>query len=87
MGGRSVEHEVSVITGIQVMENMDRDKYDIIPIYIDKDGKWFTGNSLMEFENFKESNLDDLQEVILSPKTNDYNLYSHPENIGLFKKR
>ncbi len=86
-GGRSVEHEVSVITGIQVMENMDRDKYDIIPIYIDKDGKWFTGNSLMEFENFKESNLDDLQEVILSPKTNDYNLYSHPENIGLFKKK
>ena len=42
-GGRSVEHEVSVITGIQVIENIDKNKYDVIPIYIDKKGKWFTG--------------------------------------------
>ncbi|MCF6460950.1 D-alanine--D-alanine ligase family protein [Clostridium sp. Cult3] len=86
-GGRSVEHEVSVITGLQVMENIDKDKYHVIPIYIDKEGKWFTGDSLMKFENFKDSNLDDLQEVVLTPKTNDHNLYSHPENIGLFKKK
>lgn len=67
-GGRSVEHEVSVITGLQVMENIDKDKYHVIPIYIDKEGKWFTGDSLMKFENFKDSNLDDLQEVVLTPK-------------------
>lgn len=86
-GGRSVEHEVSVITGLQVIENMDRDKYHIIPIYINKKGKWFTGESLMEFKNFKENKLDDIQEVILTPITNDHNLYNHPENIGLFKKK
>ena len=38
-GGRSVEHEVSVITGAQVMENIDKEKYDVVPIYIDKEGK------------------------------------------------
>lgn len=86
-GGRSVEHEVSVITGLQVIENMDRDKYHIIPIYINKKGKWFTGESLMEFKNFKENKLDDIHEVILTPITNDHNLYNHPENIGLFKKK
>ena len=35
-GGRSVEHEVSVITGLQVIENINKDKYVVIPIYIDK---------------------------------------------------
>ena len=33
-GCRSVEHEVSIITAIQAIENMDKEKYDIIPIYI-----------------------------------------------------
>jgi D-alanine-D-alanine ligase len=86
-GGRSVEHEVSVITGAQVMENIDKEKYDVVPIYIDKEGKWFTGDSLKEFENFKNSNLNDLQEIVLSANTNDHNLYLHPESIGLFKKK
>jgi len=38
-GGRSVEHEVSIITGMQIIENMDRTKYNIIPIYVNKEGK------------------------------------------------
>ncbi len=86
-GGRSVEHEVSVITGMQIIENIDKEKYDIVPIYIDKEGKWFTGDSLREFINFKDSNLNDLQEIVLSENTDDHNLYLHPENIGLFKKK
>ncbi|HSH36041.1 D-alanine--D-alanine ligase family protein [Schnuerera sp.] len=86
-GGRSVEHEVSVITGLQVMENIDKNKYDIIPIYINKEGKWCTGNSLMKFENFKNNNLNDLQEITLSLNANDHNLYLHPNNIGLFRKK
>lgn len=86
-GGRSVEHEVSVITGLQVIENIDRDKYHVIPIYVDKEGKWFTGDSLLKFENFKNDNLKDLQEVILSLNPNDHNLYLHPNSIGLFRKK
>ena len=33
-GGKTVEHEVSIITAIQAMNNIDTDKYDITPIYI-----------------------------------------------------
>ena len=36
-GGESVEHEVSIITALQVIENMNKEKYEIIPIYIAKD--------------------------------------------------
>ena len=86
-GGRSVEHEVSVITGMQIVENIDRDKYKPIPIYIDKNGKWFTGESLKEFKNFKDNNLNDLQEVMFSANAGDHNLYLHPESIGLLGRR
>ncbi|MEW6102977.1 MAG: D-alanine--D-alanine ligase family protein [bacterium] len=42
-GSRSVEHEVSVITAYQVIEAIDKEKYEPIPIYITKDGKWMLG--------------------------------------------
>ena len=54
-GGRSVEHEVSVITGMQIVENMDREKYKVLPIYINKDGKWLVGKSLENFKTYKEN--------------------------------
>lgn len=86
-GGRSVEHEVSVITGMQVIENIDKTKYDVLPIYISKEGKWLTGESLMNFKNFKNDNLKNLKEVIMTPKYSDSKLYSHPEDIGFLGKK
>lgn len=86
-GGKSVEHEVSVITAHQIMENIDKDRFDILPIYISKSGKWYTGESLLEFENFKNKNLKDLKEIILTPVDKDYYIYSHPNTIGAFKKK
>ena len=53
-GGRSVEHEVSVLTAHQIMAALPTDKYIPIPIYISKSGKWFTGNALKHLENFKD---------------------------------
>ena len=38
-GGKSVEHEVSIITALQAIENIDKNKYDIVPIYISKENK------------------------------------------------
>lgn len=52
-GSRSVEHEVSIVTAMQVFENINRDKYEIIPVYIDKSGRWLVGNKLQKIENFK----------------------------------
>ena len=40
-GGISTEHDVSVVSGTSVIKNLNKDKYDIYPIYIDKKGDWF----------------------------------------------
>lgn len=41
-GGVSSEHDVSIVSGTSVIKNLDKEKYEIIPIYISKDGKWYT---------------------------------------------
>lgn len=53
-GGQTVEHEVSIISAIQAMKNLDTDKYEVIPIYIAKDKTWYTGHMLSEVEFFKD---------------------------------
>lgn len=40
-GGMSTEHDVSIVSGTSVIQNLDREKYDVYPIYVSKDGKWF----------------------------------------------
>lgn len=40
-GGQSTEHYVSIVSGSSVIKNLDKNKYDIYPIYISKDGEWF----------------------------------------------
>lgn len=53
-GGETVEHEVSVISALQAMNNLNEDKYDIVPIYISKDRIWYTGHMLRDIEFYKE---------------------------------
>lgn len=60
-GGRSTEHEVSVITGIQAYENLDRNKYEVIAIYVSKDGQFFTNPKFLDLKNYK-----DLPSLLLS---------------------
>jgi D-alanine-D-alanine ligase len=60
-GGKSTEHEVSVITGLQVLENIDREKYDAIPVYIAKDGRLFTGKKLEDILIYK--NLSNIPQI------------------------
>ncbi len=52
-GGNSVEHEISIITAVQAMENLDTDKYEILPIYITKDGKFFMNTDFLAIDVFK----------------------------------
>lgn len=40
-GGMSTEHEVSVVSGTSVLKNLDKEKYEILPLYIAKDGTWY----------------------------------------------
>ncbi|MGA2391256.1 MAG: D-alanine--D-alanine ligase family protein [Candidatus Sulfotelmatobacter sp.] len=41
-GGRSGEHEVSLLSAASVLKAIDKDKYDVVPIGITKDGRWLT---------------------------------------------
>ncbi len=52
-GGRSVEHEISVISALQAMENLNEKKYEIIPVYITKEGEMYTGSTLRSAESYK----------------------------------
>ncbi len=40
-GGMSTEHDVSMVSGTSVIKNLDKEKYEIFPIYINQEGKWF----------------------------------------------
>lgn len=53
-GGRSVEHEVSVISALQAYENIDKDKYEVLPVYVDKSGLFFTGHKFLDIKNYKD---------------------------------
>ena len=52
-GGDTVEHEVSIISALQAMENIDEEKYEIVPIYISKDRHFYTGAALRDMDTFK----------------------------------
>lgn len=47
-GGVTCEHDVSVVTGLQLIENVDKSKYQVVPIYIHSDGEWYTGEKLLD---------------------------------------
>ena len=52
-GCRSVEHEVSIISAVQAMRAIKREKYDVTPIYITKSGEMYTGDALFEIDNYR----------------------------------
>lgn len=56
-GGNTVEHEVSIISAVQAMRHLDKDKYEVVPIYITKDLVWYTSKMLSEIDSFKNIGL------------------------------
>lgn len=85
-GGRSVEHEISVLSALQAINAFDKEKYEVIPIYITKDGRWFSGPALLDIDNYKDlKGLEKkTEEVFMKPVYGDYNLYK--VKTGLFSK-
>lgn len=76
-GGRSTEHEISVISASQAMAAIDREKYDVTPIYISKQGRYYTGDALLDIKNYRDipSLLEKCMQVYMEPSYGDYNLY------------
>ena len=84
-GGETVEHEVSIITAVQAMEHINKDKYDIVPIYISKERIWYTGKMLLDIDVYKDFN--DLKKyakpVVLTKTKDGYVLQS---TKGIFRR-
>lgn len=66
-GGMSTENEVSCMSAVSVMNNLNKDKYDIYPIYIDKNGNWFRIDSFEKVENLeKKVEIDNIVKFLKS---------------------
>ena len=53
-GGHSVEHEVSIISGLQALAALDGEKYEAFPLYISKDNRFYVGENLKEIASFRD---------------------------------
>ncbi len=69
-GGRTPEHDVSVITGLQVLQAIDQELFEVLPVYIAPNGAWYVGELLRKRENFllSEADLKHVREVTLDVK-------------------
>ena len=72
-GGQSVEHEVSVISGMQAISAMDKEKYEVIPVYVAKDGAFWTGAHLADLESYRDipaalETVPERYDVVLAPR-------------------
>jgi D-alanine-D-alanine ligase len=89
-GSRSVEHEVSVITAIQAMDAMDPRRYEVVPVYIAKDGRWYSGPELRRVEAYRDTPalLSRCQSVALRPEPGSSGLFVEERGpLGLRRSR
>ena len=65
-GGMSTEHDVSIVSGTSVAKKFDINKYDVFPIYIDENGKWFKCTNIFRHYNVgdKIENTEEIDNVI-----------------------
>jgi D-alanine-D-alanine ligase len=86
-GGRSVEHDVSIITGLQACEALDA-RHEVVPLYIDREGRWFMGASLRDIATYRAETIDaepvvlDLGSGLLRPSAGTPS--GAPRRRGLF---
>lgn len=88
-GGRSVEHEISVISALQAISAFNQEKYNVVPIYISKQGRWYTGSNLLNIRNYRymDSLVKNAEEVFMRPEYGDFSLYRVNTKSGLFSKK
>ena len=79
-GGHTVEHEVSIITGIQAFCALNRGKYDPIPLYVSKDNRFYTGEALGKIETYRDMKacLAAATQVLLVPSENGVDMIRYP---------
>ncbi|MBQ4156422.1 MAG: D-alanine--D-alanine ligase [Clostridia bacterium] len=86
-GGRSVEHEVAVISAVQAMNYINTEKYDITPVYISKNGEMYTAECMTNIDEYRDIDalIKKSQCVTLIKNGNEFDLIELKK--GLFKKK
>lgn len=87
-GGRSVEHEVSILSAQQALAALDQTKYRPVPVYISKTGKWYGGDVLLDVKAFRDipALLEKAVPVYFSHDYGDQMLYQR-HGGGLFSRK
>lgn len=79
-GGKSTEHEISIISAIQALGSFNREKYDLLPIYITKNNEFYVGPNIGRIEEY--TNLDRLlsesTRVVLVPGKKGADIVRYP---------
>lgn len=71
-GSRSVEHDVSIVTAHQVMQALDPAQYEVVPVYITREGAWLVGDPLRNINSFRDDKVTEMlgvKEATLSAST------------------
>ncbi|MBQ9251800.1 MAG: D-alanine--D-alanine ligase [Clostridia bacterium] len=87
-GSRSCEREVSIISAVQMMRHADPEKYDVIPVYIDEHGSWYTGEKLKDIHTYQPFRPDTsgVRKVFLDMTPGSGALLALEKGKGLFGK-
>jgi len=81
-GGESTEHDISILTGIQVANALEKQKYNVLPIYISNDGKWYIGKQLLKVDFYNNYCKKRLKQVAILPNSS----YLYIKKFGKYKK-
>ena len=81
-GGKSTEHDISILTACQVMNALNKNKYNLFPVYISQNGKWLFGKKLFDVEFYSKFNEKLLKEVSILPQDN----YLYKKIFSVYKK-
>jgi len=84
-GGKSCEHDVSVVTGLQAVENADQSKYHVIPVYITRDGVWYTGEKLKDVKFIQAFDPAKAERIYIEPVPGG--MLRYIDGGGLFSKK
>ena len=80
-GGKSVEHEISIISALQAIQSLNPEKYDVVPIYVTKNNEFYTGYAVGDIAYYRGDIKDLLkisQRVLLVNDENRVKLIAYP---------
>ena len=88
-GGKSTEHEISCISANQVINALDKEKYEVLPIYISKDNEFFIGEKLFDLANYSSfitNPVTELEKVSIYKDGNEVKVKPVNKNVKKGKK-